>query len=65
MNYAVLRRFTSDTGDVCDMVELVDFPKIVYEDLFVDICLFNLMLLVTVETMQHWQCKIWLTLLTS
>ena len=58
MNYAVSRRFTSDTGDVCDMVELVDFPiKIVHDDLFVDICLVNLVLLVTVETR--------LTLLTS
>ena len=58
MNYAVPRRFISDTADVCDMVELVDSPmKIVHEDLFIDMFLFNQVLLVTGETR--------LTLLTS
>ena len=58
MNYAVSCRLISDTGDVCDMVELVDFPmKIVHENLFVDKYLVNLVLIVTVETR--------LTLLTS
>ena len=58
MNYAVSCRLISDTGDVCDMVELVDFPmKIVHEDLFIDIFLVNQVLLVTGETR--------LTLLTS
>ena len=58
MNNSVSRRFISDTGDMCNMVELVDFSmKIAHEDLFVDICLVNQVLLVNGETR--------LTLLTS
>ena len=51
MNYAVSHRFISDTGDVCDMVELVDFPmKKVHEDSFVDTYLVNQVLLERGET---------------